>query len=186
MRLTPDGALSDDGNTITGWYTPVPFLSCLRCGEVYTKRQVSDFGKLARLSSEGRSTATTLLTLATLAELRQESDLADSARKLLSFTDNRQDASLQAGHFNDFVEVALLRAAIYRALAAAPDGLDHLTIAQKTVAALGLDESVYAREPATVSVGPAARRNRTAPASPRRVPGLRRLAAGLAGQSAEP
>ena len=31
------------------------------------------------------------------------------ARKLLSFTDNRQDASLQAGHFNDFVQVGLLR-----------------------------------------------------------------------------
>ena len=28
--------------------------------------------------------------------------------KSLSFTDNRQDASLQAGHLNDFVQVALL------------------------------------------------------------------------------
>ena len=27
-------------------------------------------------------------------------------QKLLSFTDNRQDAALQAGHFNDFVQVA--------------------------------------------------------------------------------
>ena len=36
--------------------------------------------------------------------------------KVLSFTDNRQDASLQAGHLNDFVQVAQLRAAIVEAL----------------------------------------------------------------------
>ena len=30
--------------------------------------------------------------------------------RLLSFTDNRQDASLQAGHTNDFVQVVQLRA----------------------------------------------------------------------------
>ena len=34
--------------------------------------------------------------------------LPEEARKLLSFTDNRQDAALQAGHFNDFVQVNLL------------------------------------------------------------------------------
>ncbi|MCS7001194.1 MAG: DEAD/DEAH box helicase, partial [Candidatus Kapabacteria bacterium] len=36
--------------------------------------------------------------------------------KLLTFTDNRQDASFQAGHFNDFVHVMLLRTALYSAL----------------------------------------------------------------------
>ena len=36
--------------------------------------------------------------------------------KLLTFTDNRQDASLQAGHFNDFVHVSLLRSALNAAL----------------------------------------------------------------------
>ena len=38
------------------------------------------------------------------------------ARKLLSFTDNRQDASLQAGHLNDFTQVVLLRGSLLRAL----------------------------------------------------------------------
>jgi hypothetical protein len=37
-------------------------------------------------------------------------------RKLLGFTDNRQDAALQAGHFNDFVFVTRLRAAILAGL----------------------------------------------------------------------
>jgi len=48
--------------------------------------------------------------------LRNDQELLPKARKLLSFTDNRQDASLQAGHFNDFVEIALLRSALYRAV----------------------------------------------------------------------
>ena len=37
-------------------------------------------------------------------------------RKLLGFTDNRQDAALQAGHFNDFLFVSLLRAATLAAV----------------------------------------------------------------------
>ena len=37
-------------------------------------------------------------------------------RKLLGFTDNRQDAALQAGHFNDFPFVSLLRAATLAAI----------------------------------------------------------------------
>ena len=47
---------------------------------------------------------------------RDELEIADKAKKLLSFTDNRQDASLQAGHFNDFVQVGVMRGALYRAL----------------------------------------------------------------------
>ena len=42
------------------------------------------------------------------------------ARKLLAFVDNRQDACLQAGHFNDFVQVTQLRGALYRALEQGP------------------------------------------------------------------
>ena len=38
-----------------------------------------------------------------------EGDLDEKARKLLAFVDNRQDASLQAGHFNDFIQVTQLR-----------------------------------------------------------------------------
>jgi hypothetical protein len=65
-----------------------------------------------------------VLSLSLIRALREDPSLDDEARKLLSFSDNRQDASLQAGHLNDFVEVALLRGALYRAIAAAgPDGL---------------------------------------------------------------
>ena len=50
-----------------------------------------------------------------------EADLGAHARKLLAFTDNRQDAALQAGHFNDFIFVTLLRGAILAALQGADD-----------------------------------------------------------------
>jgi len=44
------------------------------------------------------------------------SSVPPDKRKLLGFTDNRQDAALQAGHFNDFLFVSLLRAAILAAI----------------------------------------------------------------------
>ncbi|HEX2914075.1 MAG TPA: helicase-related protein, partial [Chloroflexia bacterium] len=154
LWLRPDGSLTDYQTTnqlqetVTPcWFIPVPFLTCLRCGEVYTKRQSGDFGKLTRLSSEGRSTATTLLSLSTITQMRNDNSVKAEAKKLLSFTDNRQDASLQAGHFNDFVEVGLIRAAIYKALTKAPQGLDYTQIAERTVAELQLSEDDYAIEP---------------------------------------
>ncbi len=149
LFVRPEGSLAEAAapGALRCWFVPTPFLLCLRCGEVYTKRQRTDFGKLARLSSEGRSTATTLLTLATITEMRAAQALDREAQKLLSFTDNRQDASLQAGHFNDFVSVALLRAAIYQALKEAPaEGLDHTSIAVRATQHLALEEAGYARE----------------------------------------
>jgi hypothetical protein len=81
--------------------------------------------------------------------------LDDKARKLLSFTDNRQDASLQAGHFNDFVEVALQRGALYQAVAGAgEEGLAGERLVQATFRALQLDFAEYAADP----VGPGSRR----------------------------
>ncbi len=134
-----------------------PFRFCPRCGVSYTGRVRTDFTKLASLASEGRSTATTILCLATVRYLRGDSDLADRARKLLSFTDNRQDASLQAGHFNDFIEIGLLRSAVYRAAAAAgAEGLEHDDLAQavfRELRNLGLVPEMYAYD--TTLSGPA-------------------------------
>ncbi len=148
----------NDPQPVTAWFLPTPFLTCLQCGAVYTRQEKDDFRKLARLSSEGRSTATTLISVTAVDEMRR-SDLQPGAQKLLSFTDNRQDASLQAGHFNDFVGVSLLRSAIAAALAAAPPGqpLTHLTIAPAVFAALDLPQEAYAR--AAGAYGGAKRRN---------------------------
>ena len=69
-------------------------------------------------------------------------------RRLLVFTDNRQDASLQAGHFNDFVQTSLLRSALFTATKAAGDeGLSHETLAQRVFDALALPAEYYASDP---------------------------------------
>jgi ATP-dependent helicase YprA (DUF1998 family) len=129
-------------------YIKSPFAFCLNCGVAYASRQRSDYGKLASLSSEGRSTATTVLSLATLHTLRQDESLEPRARKLLSFTDNRQDASLQSGHFNDFVEVGMLRAALYHAVQAAGDtGISHEVLPLRVFEALQLPVELYAVDP---------------------------------------
>src|ERR671939_269060 len=67
---------------------------------------------------------------------------------MLSFTDNRQDASLQAGHFNDFIEVGVLRSALYRAVAqAGAEGIHHEELTQKVFNALSLPLQLYASDP---------------------------------------
>jgi superfamily II DNA/RNA helicase/ribosomal protein L37AE/L43A len=164
LYIAPDGTAASvpTEGSVRSWFMPSPFLLCLRCGEVYTKRTKGDFRKLARLSSEGRSTATTLLTLATLRQLYGDPTIPEDTRKLLSFTDNRQDASLQAGHFNDFVGVSLLRSALYEALKQ-QGVLDHTNVASATVVALRLEEAEYVRETAFAStITPAGRQNRKA------------------------
>ncbi len=163
LFIQPDGTIAPmlHDSATESWFIATPFLTCLSCGVVYTRRE-RDFGKLAGLSSEGRSTATTLLSVAAIDEMRR-STLDESAKKLLSFTDNRQDASLQAGHFNDFASVAMLRAAIYQSLQEAPDQtLDDTSIARAVFKALALPQEAYVqREEVAVILG-AIRRNEEA------------------------
>jgi very-short-patch-repair endonuclease len=105
-------------------------------------------GKLTSLGTGGRSTATTILSLSTIRSLRHEKTLPEKARKLLSFTDNRQDASLQAGHFNDFIEIGLLRSALYRAASSlGSTGLRHDLLTQKVFETLALPLDLYSRDP---------------------------------------
>ena len=110
------------------------------------------------------------------------------ARKLLSFTDNRQDASLQAGHFNDFVEVGLLRSALYtrRSPPPATDGLAPRRARRSgSSTRSACRSSCYASDP-DVQV-PARRRETERGAARRaRLPPLPRPAARLAGHLAEP
>jgi len=147
VRIAPNGEVSPDGQAFA--FLTLPFRFCLCCEVSYrARRGESDFGRLATLATGGRSTATTILSLYAVRFLRSEASLQEHARKLLSFTDNRQDASLQAGHFNDFVEVSLLRAALYKAVAAAgTEGISHDELAQKVFKALTLPLDLYAREP---------------------------------------
>ncbi len=146
VRVAPDGRENAQG--IDAYYFAAPFRFCLRCRVSYGFRLKSDFAKLSTLSSEGRSTATTILSLSLIRNLKEQLSLPRTARKLLSFTDNRQDASLQAGHFNDFVEVSLLRSALYKAVSrAGVAGITHERLTQCVFDALALPLSQFARDP---------------------------------------
>jgi superfamily II DNA/RNA helicase len=138
---------SPDAGTYAA-YVSSPFRFCLRCQASYEQARGNDFAKLAKLSTEGRSSAMSLISASVVRALRRwEGQLDERARKLLAFVDNRQDASLQAGHFNDFVQVTQLRGALYRALAASPDGLTDEVVAQRVTDALGLSMADFARTP---------------------------------------
>lgn len=138
----------EDQDGLRCHFIPAPFRFCPHCRVSYGVNIRSDFGALAELSSEGRSTATTILTMSAITELRKEGTLKEHARKLLSFTDNRQDAALQAGHFNDFVEIGLLRSGLYQAVQkAGGNGVRHEELTQKVFDALNLPKEIYARKP---------------------------------------
>jgi ATP-dependent helicase YprA (DUF1998 family)/RNA polymerase subunit RPABC4/transcription elongation factor Spt4 len=124
------------------WWQEGDFILCLNCGEFYNARE-REFTKLAMLSSEARTSATTIMAVALL----RHADRTGAAQsKLLTFTDNRQDASLQAGHFNDFIQVVLLRSALYAALQKKPE-LRFDEVAAAVVAESGLQIRDIARNP---------------------------------------
>lgn len=139
-----------------GWFMRAPLLFDPTSGTFYDTK-TNEGTKLTKLGSEGRSTSTTITTFSILNQLA-DSGYPAKDQKLLSFTDNRQDAALQAGHFNDFVQVVLLRAAIRRALAAAPDKmLTWSTLGEAVFKALNLPFTEFANRNETPAL-PATRR----------------------------
>lgn len=146
LQINTSGEVEVTGLKAT--YIKAPFRFCLKCGVSYGSRQTSDFPKLTELSSGGRSTDTTILSLALVRQFQKQTALPASAKKLLSFTDNRQDASLQAGHFNDFVDISLLRSALFRAVQnAGSQGIHHQELSLRVFEALDLPLHYYASNP---------------------------------------
>jgi hypothetical protein len=119
IAVTADGKV---GAGAKAWFIPGRFRRfCLRCAATHSSA-ARDRTRLASLSAEGRSSATTVLVTSSLRWMHgTESSLPTDTRKLLGFTDNRQDAALQSGHFNDFLFVSLIRAGFLGALEAAGD-----------------------------------------------------------------
>jgi len=120
-----------------GWFMKAPLLFD-PTGGVFFDTKTNEGTKLTKLGSEGRSTSTTITAFSILNRLNDAGYRAED-QKLLSFTDNRQDAALQAGHFNDFVQVVRLRAGIHKALTVAPGNtLTYATLGEAVFQALGL------------------------------------------------
>jgi ATP-dependent helicase YprA (DUF1998 family) len=148
LFVRADGSLGATGvaGAIEGWWQPRPLLLCPRCRASYDLRETSDFRKLVTLSQTGRSTATTILGAGAILGLRSDDDVPADAQKLLSFTDNRQDASLQAGHLNDFTQVVLLRGALLRGLDQARE-LSHDRVGDAVFRALDPAPEDFMKEP---------------------------------------
>jgi DEAD/DEAH box helicase/Domain of unknown function (DUF1998)/Helicase conserved C-terminal domain len=124
---------------IKAWFLPGKFSFCVSCKVAHDVKG-RDFNRLSGLSGEGRSSATTAIVYSSLRHLfegeapkKGEADF----RKLLAFSDNRQDAALQAGHFNDFIFLLTLRGALMSALRAFPAGATIAELADHVVQALG-------------------------------------------------
>ncbi len=140
-----------------GWFMQAPLLFD-PTGGVFYDAKTNEGTKLTRLGNEGRSTSTTITAFSILNRLR---DSGHSLRdqKLLSFTDNRQDAALQAGHFNDFVQVVRLRAGIRQALETAKGGiLDYATIGEAIFNSLSLPFRDYGNRDAEPELAPVKRK----------------------------
>jgi Lhr-like helicase/very-short-patch-repair endonuclease len=139
IQVRPNGVLTTEPG-MHAWFIPGAFRFCLACGTAHTTAG-KDALRLTSLSGEGRSSATTMLTLSVLRYLyEQDEQLSQDAKKVLGFSDNRQDAALQAGHFNDFLQVLLTRSALLAAIDKAPEQrLSEKEIANAAFEALGFD-----------------------------------------------
>jgi Lhr-like helicase len=135
-NVDPTGHVAKTGRSFL--FLPGKFRFCPVC--LYQPaQQAREINKLAALSAEGRSSATTQLVSSTLRWMQiPGSGIEQSKRKLLAFTDNRQDAALQAGHFNDFMFVTLLRGAVLAAVRqAGATGLPYEDFGRATQIKLG-------------------------------------------------
>jgi hypothetical protein len=127
----------EEGNPY--YYLPGAIRFCPHCFTTHEAKG-KDINRLSGLSGEGRSSATTMLSLSILDNLFKD----DAAkRKLLGFTDNRQDAALQSGHFNDFIFLLTLRSGLLAALEN-KDGMLHENDLGETVFnAIGFNNNNY-------------------------------------------
>ncbi len=141
------------GLNLTGWFIAAPLCMDPTSGVVFDPR-TNENTKLMRIGSVGKSTATTITTFSILKSQHYQRQPKE-VQKVLSFTDNRQDASLQAGHFNDFMMIGRLRSAIYHALKSSGDRqLKIDRIAHAVYEKLGLTEEDYARNVSEDSTWP--------------------------------
>lgn len=134
--VSPNGVIGAGGRP--AWFSKGKFKICPACGD-QPPGQAREINKLAGLSGEGRSSTSTLLVSTALRWMNDDKHHIDKdKRKLLGFTDNRQDAALQAGHFNDFMFVTLLRAAMLVAVRqAGSNGLGDEDFGRSVQKALG-------------------------------------------------
>ncbi|MBQ7178645.1 MAG: hypothetical protein IJS08_14620, partial [Victivallales bacterium] len=148
--ITPSGHYSDSDSLlndgyIQAWFVPAPLMYDPTSQAVYKGNQL-EWSKLAKIGAEGRSTATTILSYEKIIQMK-ESDVQDKDRKVLTFVDARQDAALQAGHFNDFIRIGKVRSAIWNAVSSTAEKIDSTRIARLVFDRLNLSFDQYSNNP---------------------------------------
>ncbi len=142
-----DGEDSPNEDYIQGIYVEAPLRYDPTAKTVYSG-STKEWSKLSKIGGEGRSTATTILSYENIVNMTAD-QVDPSSRKVMTFVDARQDAALQAGHFNDFVKVGKLRGAIAQAVTTANEPIDSVRIGRLTFESLGLNPSDYLQAPRT-------------------------------------
>jgi superfamily II DNA/RNA helicase len=121
------------------YYIPGKIRFCLNCSTINDTNE-KDKNHLSGLSGEGRSSATTMLTINILDNLFKDDH---EKRKLLGFTDNRQDAALQSGHFNDFVFLLTIRGGLLAAFENSNGLLHEADLSEVVFNAIGFNNDIY-------------------------------------------
>ena len=149
LSLAPNGVETVSGTEF--WFTRGKFRFCPHCLATFGTHGREAL-RLFGLSGEGRSSATTVLTLTMLRQMAEE-HLRKDACKMLGFTDNRQDAALQAGHFNDFIDQVILRSGLIYVLRKHAGPMDLSTLVDELYQTFHFDvdtieaKSEYLKEP---------------------------------------
>ncbi|MFA5468035.1 MAG: DEAD/DEAH box helicase [Sphaerochaetaceae bacterium] len=136
VEVLPNGITGAEGTKY--WFIPKTVRFCPNCGLEHEARS-RDVNKLVGLSGEGRSSATTIITLNLLEQMFDKDAVTFVQKKILGFSDNRQDAALQSGHFNDFIYLVTMRSALLAALKNNNGILDITKLPQALFEALGFD-----------------------------------------------
>lgn len=150
IYFTQDGHYTetDPGNEdgiIEGLFVTAPMSFDPSSRAVYKGKQ-SEWSKLATIGGEGRSTATTVLSYENIIQMA-EAGIEQKDRKVMTFVDARQDAALQAGHFNDFIRIGKIRSAIWKTIKNADVDIDSTNIARLVFENLNLQFEEYSFNP---------------------------------------
>lgn len=101
---------------LSGTLMPNPFSYCPSCRTEHSGAS-TEYSKLFLLNSIGRATGTNVIVTASLGAS------PTNERKVIGFTDNRQDAAFQAGHLDHWYNQIYFRRALYNVLKAQPNFL---------------------------------------------------------------
>ncbi|AHW62297.1 protein of unknown function [Draconibacterium orientale] len=117
-KFPTNGVLDTENNTFTRYYEgedlngvfiPSPLPICLNCGTEHGGN-TSEYGKMFLLNSVGRATGTDVITTAAINASPMDE------KKLIGFSDNRQDTAFQAGHLNHWYSQIYFRRILNKVL----------------------------------------------------------------------